>query len=103
MRIGRLLLLVLAGMLVAGTAMSAVYKGRRVDGHWFKGRAINSTFGAYECEVKFDGDRGFVRVPSAGLQIVVFLDEEVILDPHDITAYDPRRGVYWTLNQYVLV
>lgn len=103
MRIRWTILLALAGVLLAGSAVAAVYKGRDVDGHWFEGRATNTTFGAYDCEVKFNGDRALIRLRASGLQIVGMLEEEVILDPHDITVYDPLRGIYWTLSLHDLV
>lgn len=98
MRIGRIGVLVLAGVLCAATSFAATYKGRNVDGHWFDGRATNTTFGSYNCQIRFADDRAMVRIPSLGMQIETFLDDEAISDPHDITVYDPRRGVYWTLS-----
>ena len=98
MRIRRGLPLVVAGMLCATTALAATYQGRCVDGHWFEGRATNTTFGSYNCEIRFADDRAMLKITSLGIQIETFLDDEVISDPHDITVYDPRRGVYWTLS-----
>lgn len=94
--------LALAGLLVAGASLAATYHGRRVDGHWFNGRILNTTFGSYDCQVKFDGDRATMKLHSSGLQIVGFLEDEEIFDPSDITLYDPRRGVYWTLSVHNL-
>jgi hypothetical protein len=102
MRIRRIAVLGLAGLLVAGSACAAIYKGRRVDGRWFEGRIVSTSFGAYDCQVKFDGDRATMKLPASGLQIVGFLEEEEIFDPHDITLFDPRRGVYWTLSVHNL-
>lgn len=102
MRIRAIAILALAGVLAAGSAAAAIYKGRRVDGRWFEGRIVSTTFGAYDCEVRFDGDRALIRLPSSGLQITGFLDDEVITDPRDITIEDPRRGVYWTLTVFNL-
>ena len=94
--------LTLAGLLLAGASLAATHKGRRVDGHWFEGRITNSTFGTYDCQVKFDGDRATMKLHSSSLQIVAFLEEEEIFDPGDITLYDPRRGVYWILSVHNL-
>jgi hypothetical protein len=98
MRIPRVAVLVLAGVLCAASAIAATYKGRRVDGRWFEGRATSTTYGSYTCQVRFDEDHAMVKLASQGMQIEMFLEDEVISDPHDITAYDPRRGVYWTLS-----
>lgn len=94
--------LLLAAVLVAGAAHAAVYRGRRVDGRWYEGRIVSTTFGAYDCQVRFDGDRALVRLPGSGLQINGFLEDEVITDPHDIAVEDPRRGVWWTLSVHNL-
>lgn len=102
MRVRYLVAIGLAGMLLAGSAIAAIYKGRRVDGRWFEGRIVSTTFGAYDCQVKFDGDRATMKLPASGLQIVGYLEEEEIFDPRDITLYDPRRGVYWTLSVHNL-
>lgn len=98
MRMTAVLGLGLAGVLLAGAASAAIYKGRRVDGRWFEGRVVSTTFGAYDCQVRFDGERALIRLPAVGLQLEGFLEDEVITDPHDITVEDPRRGVYWTLS-----
>lgn len=92
----------LAAVLCAVTASAAIYRGRRVDGRWYEGRIVSTTFGAYECQVRFDGERALIRLPGSGLQINGFLEDEVITDPHDITVEDPRRGVYWTLSVHNL-
>jgi len=102
MRMRRIVALTLAGALLAGTAGAAVYKGRRVDGRWYQGRIVNTTFGAYDCEVRFDGERALMRLRGAGLQIEGFLEDEVITDPREISVEDPRRGVWWTLSVFNL-
>lgn len=79
-------------------ARSAMYEGRNIDGHWFEGRAVSTTYGAYRCQIKFNGDRAFFKPDGSSLQIVGILDEEVITDPHDILVRDPKRGVNWTLE-----
>ena len=102
MRIRWLAALALLGLVLAGSSLAATHKGRRVDGRWFEGRIVNTTFGSYDCQVRFDGDRATLKMPSSGVQIVGFLEEEEIFDPRDITLYDPRRGVYWTLSVHNL-
>lgn len=102
MKTGRIAVLALAGVLFAGSAFAAIYKGRRVDGRWFEGRIVSTTFGAYDCQVRFDGERALIRLPATSLQINGFLEDEVITDPRDITVEDPRRGVYWTLTVFNL-
>ena len=92
----------LAVLLLAGASFAATHGGRRVDGRWFDGRIVNTTFGSYDCQVKFDGDRATLKLHSSNLQIVGFLEEEEIFDPREITLYDPRRGVYWTLSVHNL-
>jgi hypothetical protein len=103
MRLRAIAALALVGALFATSAVAAIYKGRRVDGRWFQGRVVNTTYGAYDCEARFDGERVLLRLPSAGgLQINGFLEDEVIHDPRDISVEDPRRGVYWTLTVFNL-
>jgi hypothetical protein len=102
MRRSILLAVLLACALGAATVTAATYQGRRVDGRWYEGRAVSNSFGAYECQIKFDDDRVLLKVPAAGIQIVAFLEDEMITDAHDITVYDPRRGVYWTLDVFNL-
>ncbi len=83
---------------LAPSARAAMYEGRNVDGRWYDGRAVSTTYGAYRCQIKFNGDRAFIKLDGSSIQIVGILDEEVITDPHDILARDPKRGVNWTLE-----
>lgn len=83
---------------IAPPARAAMYEGRNIDGHWFEGRAVSTTYGAYRCQIKFNGDRAFFKLDGSSIQIVGILDEEVITDPHDILVRDPKRGVNWTLE-----
>lgn len=88
-------LAVLAGL--ASAASAATYKGRRVDTRWYSGIAVSTTYGAYDdARIKFEGDRVYIRI--GGTQVVAFLEEETINDPHEIACNDPKRGVNWTLN-----
>ena len=41
-------------------------------------------------------DRGAIE--RSGVRIVLVLDEERIVDPHAVAAYDHKRGVRWELD-----
>ncbi len=99
---GALAVAALAVTLAGAPGAAAIYKGRRVDGRWYEGRVISTTFGAYDCQVRFDGERALVRLHGAGVQINGFLEDEVIEDPRQIDVEDPRRGVWWTLSVFNL-
>ncbi|MFN8588294.1 MAG: hypothetical protein U0704_10900 [Candidatus Eisenbacteria bacterium] len=89
----------LGGALATSSAThAATYEGRSVDDRWYEGRAVSTTYGAYRCQIKFHGDRVYFRPEGTSVQVVAFLDEEAITDPHDILARDPKRGVNWTLE-----
>jgi len=96
----RVVLVAVALALLADAAQSATYKGRQVDGHWFEGRVENDDFGAYDCQVRFSGDRAMIRLLNYNLQLEGFLDEEDIGDPHRVRLHDPKRGMYWTLDVF---
>lgn len=91
-------------VLVVGSAASlcaATYKGKPVDRRWYSGKAVSTTYGGYDnVQVKFEGERVYIKV--GGTQIVAFLDEETITDPHEIGCNDPKRGVNWVLSVYDL-
>lgn len=88
--------------LLALPATAATYQGHGCDDRWYDGKAVSTTYGAYECQIRFNGDRVYLKIPGSGLQIVGILDEEVISDPHEIVAQDPKRGVAWTIDCYNL-
>ncbi|MBP8137587.1 MAG: hypothetical protein KAY61_05230 [Candidatus Eisenbacteria bacterium] len=90
--------LAVVAAMAAPAARAAMYEGRNIDGHWYEGRAVSTTYGAYRCQIKFNGDRAFFKLDGSSIQIVGMLDEEVITDPHDILVRDPKRGVNWTLE-----
>ena len=94
--------LVALALMVPAGAWAASYNGKSVDDRWYEGRAVSTTYGGYRCQIKFHGDRVFFRPESGSVQVVAILDEEVITDPHDILARDPRRGVNWTLEVFNL-
>ena len=91
-------LAVAACLACAPAARAAMYEGRNIDGHWYEGRAVSTTYGSSRCQIKFNGDRAFFKPDGSSIQIVGILDEEVITDPHDILVRDPKRGVNWTLE-----
>jgi hypothetical protein len=88
------------GLLLPAALSAATFKGRPIDDHWFDGHAVNTTYGAYDCRIQFHGDRVFLQM--GGVQVVGILDDEVLTDPHEIIAHDPRRGVDWTVDCYNL-
>lgn len=96
----RVLIALALGPLVAGLLSAAAFRGRNVDGRWYEGRAVSNTYGAYDCRIQFHGENVYLQVGA--VQIVGILDDEVITNPHEILAHDPRRGVDWTINCYNL-
>jgi hypothetical protein len=96
---------VLASMIVLGLALAsasplaaATYQGRPVDDVWYQGRCLCYTYGQFDCQIRFHGDRAFIRIPTEGIQVVGVLEDEIILDAHDIVVNDPKRGVNWSLD-----
>jgi hypothetical protein len=81
---------------------AATFRGRNVDDRWYDGRAVSTTYGAYDCQMKFHGDRVFMRLQGVGVELVGVMDDEVITDPHDIVVNDPLRGVDWSLDCFNL-
>ncbi len=98
MRIRWIGALALAAALLAPPAAAATYQGQNVDGKWFGAKLVNSTFGAYETHVKFQGDRVVYGDPSGASYYLGTLEDEEILDPHDVQVYDARRGVWWSVS-----
>ncbi len=93
---------VTALVLAPGALDAATHDGRSVDDRWYEGQAVSTTYGAYKCQMKFHGDRVFFRLTGTGLEIVGVLDDEEIVDEHDILVHDPKRGGDWTLDCYNL-
>ncbi len=97
----RIALTLALGLGLVPLATAATYKGKRVDARWYSGKAISTTYGGYDnVQIKFEGERVYIRV--GGQQIVAFLEEESIRDPHEIACNDPKRGVNWVLSVYDL-
>ena len=87
--------------LVLPAALSAAtFHGRPVDERWYEGRAVSTTYGAYDCRIRFHGDQVFLKL--GGVQVVGELDDEVIVDAHEIVAHDSLRGVDWTIDCFNL-
>ncbi|HTR96479.1 MAG TPA: hypothetical protein VMH61_01120 [Candidatus Acidoferrales bacterium] len=86
----------------ANRAGAATFHGQSVDGRWYDGKAVSTTFGAFRCQLKFTDDRVYIRPAEIGITIVGVLDDEVILDPHDIVAHDPKRGIDWSIDCFNL-
>lgn len=87
-------------LLLPAALSAATFHNRPVDERWYEGRAVSTTYGAYDCRIRFHGDQVFLQL--GGVQIVGVLDEEVIANPHEIVAHDPRRGVDWTIDCFNL-
>ena len=83
---------------LAAPLSAATFLGNPVDDVWFQGRCLCYTYGQFDCQIRFHGDRAFIRIPSEGIQVVGVLEDEAILDPHDVFVNDPKRGVAWTLD-----
>lgn len=82
---------------------AASYEGRNVDDRRYHASIVNYDYGAYEnVEVRFQGDHAFVYFAGGG-KLVLILREEEIIDPHEILADDPLRGVIWEIDVKDLV
>jgi hypothetical protein len=98
MRAVRFLLPLALLMALAAPLAAATYHGRPVDDVWYQGRCLCYTYGQFDCQIRFHGDRAFIRIPSEGIQVVGVLEDEAISDPHDVPVNDPKRGVNWSLD-----
>jgi hypothetical protein len=99
-----LALLVLAATLAAATvpARAAVWQGRNVDGRTWHCDAMTNDFGRFNgCEVRFNGERAYLTLAS-GTRIILILEDEIIADPHQVVAFDHRRGIRWELDVHDL-
>lgn len=94
----RLALAVLVACACATPAVAATYKDRSVDRVRYHARISNGDYGTYDnVEVKFHGDHADVYFPRGG-RLVLLLEDEVIVDPHEIVAHDPLRGITWEVD-----
>jgi hypothetical protein len=88
----------LAGLLAAGGAGAATYRGKSVDGRRYQASVLNHDYGIIDgVEVRFHGDHAYVYLQGGG-RLVLFLQEEDIADPRRVLADDPRRGIVWEIN-----
>jgi hypothetical protein len=86
------------GLAFPSLSIAAEYQGRNVDGHRYRGSVSNNDYGLYtNVEIKFQGDRAYILLAS-GARLILNLDEEEIVDPHAISAHDPRRGIQWEID-----
>ena len=93
-----LLLALAAALVAAAPAAAAEYKGRNIDRRTWHCTASNNDYGTFRnLDVRFDGERAYLTFPN-GVRIVLVLDEERIVDPHAVAAYDHKRGVRWELD-----
>ena len=94
------LALAATALLLPAALSAATYHNRSVDDHWYEGRAVSTTYGGYDCRIRFHGDQVFLKLD--GVQVVGVLEDEGIANPHEIVAHDPRRGVDWTIDCFNL-
>jgi hypothetical protein len=91
-------LLFATAILPVSPAAGAVYRNRNVDGKRYRATVSNSDYGTHEnVEVRFQGDHAYLHF-GAGGRVVLILEDEEILDPHEVPAHDPRRGITWVLD-----
>ncbi len=77
---------------------AAEYLGSNIDGVSYDASAYSYDTGKYyDVTVEFDSDEVTVYFARGG-HITLALDDEEIDDPHDISAYDYNRSVYWSLD-----
>lgn len=84
--------------LLASSAAAAQFRGHSVDGRWLSGDLSHPDFGTFRnVSVRFQDDRVMIQFPGGG-QLNCHLEEEVIVDPHEIPCRDYRRGIVWNLS-----
>ncbi len=82
----------------ATPAPAATYRGRDIDRRTWHCHASTNDYGIFRnAEVRFDGERAYLLLPS-GPRIVLILEEEIITDPHQVVGYDHKRGLRWELD-----
>lgn len=95
------LVLALTTLALAGHAPAATpasFEGRVIDGPWYNGTIVNHLAGKFDdCRIQFQSEKVYVKLPG-GATIIGFMDEEVIVDPHEIHCYDPKRSLYWIVD-----
>ena len=77
---------------------SAQYNGDDIDGITYDCTAFSyETGNYYYVSVIFYGDEAQLIFNNGGY-ITIVLDDEVIEDPSDISAFDFNKGSYWILD-----
>lgn len=85
-------------VVTAAPALAAHYKDRSVDGVTYSCSVHNDDYGTFRgLEVRFSGDHAGVTFPRGG-RLELTLDDEEIIDPRAIGAYDPLRGIRWVIS-----
>ncbi|KAF0205752.1 MAG: hypothetical protein FD167_5573 [bacterium] len=94
----RFLISLLFVLCLSTNGLSAEYKGKNIDNKRYDATVYSySTSKYYDVEVEFDGDECTIYF-SQNSRITVALDDEEIEDPHNISAYDYKRSVYWDID-----
>jgi hypothetical protein len=77
---------------------AAEYKGRNLDGALFDATVFAQDTGRrYEVKVEFDEDHAIVLFPPC-MRLLLTLDDEEIINPQKIPAFDVKRGVHWEIS-----
>jgi len=88
----------LALLTLASSAIPASFEGKVIDGPWYNGSIVNHLAGKFDdCRIQFQSEKLYVKLPG-GATIVGFMDEEIVIDPHEIHVYDPKRSLYWIVD-----
>jgi len=84
-------------LLITSAAFGAQYQGKKVDGmgYWCFARSVD-TGKYYPARVVFEHNHANVRLETCQ-QLQLTLDEEIIEDPEEVVASDPR-GLWWALS-----
>ena len=82
----------------AGFSRAAEYQGQDIDGQMFDATAFSYSTGKYySVQVDFEGDEVTIYFPRGGHRTLT-LDDEVIDDPHSISAFDYGRSTHWDID-----
>ena len=92
-----LVILSFAMLLIPAEAKGAEYQGQKVDGMRYRGFVRSLDTGKYyPASVIFEQNRASVR-PKSGRRLDLLLDQEIVEDPEEVLATDPR-GRTWALS-----
>ena len=85
-------------LLTPASITAAEYNGESLDGKTFSASAYSyDTGNYYDVTVEFSGSDAEVYFQNGG-HITLTLDDEEIDDPHNISAYEYARSIYWDLD-----